>query len=150
MYMISDIEALAEKFERRALLKQDWTHAAHMIVAFWYIYNYEYHEAICKLRSGIILLNQSHRTENHGSSGYHETLTIFWCKVISTYLKSIEGSSLDDIVNNFLNSPLADRQLPFKFYNKEKLLTSEYRAIYKTEEIGAINTATIKNIMKMQ
>jgi hypothetical protein len=80
------------------------------------------------MRAGIIELNKSHETENTGTKGYHETLTIFWMTVLSFYFRTHQSKAIADLVNSFLVSPLADRGLPFLFYQKDKVLSPQYRS----------------------
>jgi hypothetical protein len=141
------IELLVTSFNNRTLSKNEWTHESHLIVAVCFLSTYDFFEAVCRLKSGIILLNNSHLTQNTSNGGYHETLTIFWSKVISTYIKLSGETPIEHLVNNFLNSSLADRQLPFKFYEKEKLLSTDYRTIYNMEDKRTIDELTIKSIL---
>jgi hypothetical protein len=147
LYTGKDIELLIEKFNNRSLEKSDWTHEAHLIVAIWYINTFEFFEAVCRLKSGIIVLNNAHLTENTSKGGYHETLTIFWAKVISTYMRIKGPRSIDFFVNNFLHSPLANKNLPYEFYDKEKLFTTNLRTIYLEEYKGRIDELTIRKIL---
>jgi len=125
-----EFDVIIEQFNASSLSKSEWTHSAHLMVAFWHIKNYNFNDAICQLRSKIILLNHFHGTANNGHSGYHETLTIFWGKVIALYLKNNSTYSFEESVNHFLTSSLASKNYPFDFYKKEELLSPEYRAVY--------------------
>lgn len=138
---------LIEKFSTATLSKEEWTHHAHLTVALWYIDNYEFDDALCRLRSGIILLNKFHGTENTDRSGYHETLTIFWAKVILIYIQLNPLNSLKELHENLLKSTLADKELPFYFYSKSEILTSGYRAIFHEPTLQRLDAATIKEIL---
>lgn len=149
-YTIDQIELLAEKFRNQTLLKEEWTHHSHLIVALWFVSKYDFYEAVCRLKSGIIQLNAFHKTENTSSSGYHETLTIFWAKIIHLYISSNQQLPLVSLVNNFLNSGLSSRSLPFEFYDKNELLSSEYRCIYGEPKLKEINKSEIESILNNQ
>jgi hypothetical protein len=137
------ISFLIEKFDQRTLPKSEWTHEAHLTVALWYIHTYEFDDAVCRLKLGIILLNNFHGTENTKDSGYHETLTIFWAQVISIYLRLNTSKDIEGLTANFLKSALASRSLPFKFYGKRELLSSNFRAIYKEPTLEKLTLMTI-------
>ncbi|WP_018342283.1 hypothetical protein [Cytophaga aurantiaca] len=133
-----------EKFNNQTLPKSEWTHHAHLTVALWYADNYEFNDAICRLKSGVILLNKFHGTENTDRSGYHETLTIFWTKVISIYIELNPLNSLNELHENLLKSKVADKELPFHFYLKEEILSSAYRAVYHEPTLQKLDAETIK------
>lgn len=135
---------LVEKFNQATLPKSEWTHEAHLSVALWYVDNYEFDDAICRLKSGIILLNKFHGTDNTDRSGYHETLTIFWAKVISIYIELNPLNSLKELQENLLKSTVADKQLPFHFYLREEILSSAYRAVYHEPTLQKLDEETIK------
>ncbi|MBY0424054.1 MAG: hypothetical protein K2Q22_00325 [Cytophagales bacterium] len=126
---IDEIETLVDQFKSQSLPKAKWTHEAHLTVALWYLSYYSFEEALCYLRSGIIAYNTSVGTENSPYSGYHETFTVFWTKVIDDYLKTNKSNLLTDF-NNFLQSPWASRQLPLQYYSKELLFSTKARALY--------------------
>jgi hypothetical protein len=142
-----EISRLFASFQNQTLSKQDWTHASHLIVATCFLTQYQYADAICKIKSGIMLLNKEHGTTNSGTGGYHETITIFYCKVIFTFLETQREKNLEELVNIFLNSRLAGKNLPFDFYDKKTLMLPEYRAIYHKETIQPVDHKTIADYL---
>jgi len=86
-YSTEEIGILAHKFAEQKITTSRWTHTAHLIVGIYFLSTYEFYDAVCRIKSGIILLNSSFGNENTGQTGYHETLTIFWAKIIKTYLE---------------------------------------------------------------
>jgi hypothetical protein len=88
------------------------------------------HEALCCLRSGIISYNQASGGENTHEKGYHETLTIFWSKIIHHYMSENGNLPLLELCNNFLESEWASKDVPLKFYTKERLFSVEARAMW--------------------
>jgi hypothetical protein len=147
LYSKEEIELLVGKFKGRTLSKVEWTHEAHLIVGLWFMNTYGLHEGICRLKSGIILLNQALQIENTGNMGYHETLTVFWAKVIATYINISSETTLEGLVNEFLSSRLADKLLPFEFYDKHILLSKDYRTIYISEENKTVDHQSIGAIL---
>ena len=81
-----DILNLIEGFKSRTLPAAQWTHEAHLITGLWFNYTYSELEAICFLRSGIISYNISSGGENTSEKGYHETLTLFWCRILNSFV----------------------------------------------------------------
>ena len=142
---MSNIKYIVDQFVQSSLPKNEWTQQAHLTVAIWHLKNYSFDDAVCRLRSGIILLNKFHGTENNYKSGYHETLTIFWCKVISCYIEINPGKNIEELISGFLSSKLAARELPFNFYVKEEVLSSAFRAVYHEPTLQKLDMLAIKN-----
>ena len=87
----ADILNVVRGFEDRTLPKEQWTHEAHLVTAVWYHANYSADEAICFLRSGIIAFNLAKGGKNTPQDGYHETLTLFWCKTVNDFVSAHQG-----------------------------------------------------------
>jgi hypothetical protein len=125
------ISQLVEQFQARTLPINEWTHEAHLTVAFWYLWNYPKMAALCYLRSGIIGYNVAVGTVNTPSSGYHETITQFWVDIISRFLKKDRKKrTLEEVLNEFLQSEASKRDTMFQYYSGEILISVTARARY--------------------
>lgn len=125
------IESLFSRFTDSTLSKTEWTHDTHLIVAMLLVKRFGIHEAICKLKAGIILLNKFHGTVNDAQHGYHETLTIFWTSIINIFIGiNPDTTTEEELINEFLHCNLSEREFPFVFYEREKLMSPEHRAVY--------------------
>ena len=91
---------LIEGFKSRTLPAAHWTHEAHLITGLWFNYNYSELEAICFLRSGIISYNIGSGGENTSEKGYHETLTLFWCRILNSFVKKNKSLTLVELAIN--------------------------------------------------
>ncbi|HZI26369.1 MAG TPA: hypothetical protein VFD46_14895 [Chryseolinea sp.] len=125
-----DISNLIEGFKSRTLPSVYWTHEAHLITGLWFNYNYSELEAICFLRSGIISYNIGSGGENTPEKGYHETLTLFWCRILNKFVKENEGLTLVDLCDKFLSSEWSSKELPLKYYSREILFSLQARATW--------------------
>ncbi len=126
------MESLVNKFISCTLPKAEWTHEAHLITCIWHLEQYTELETIYLLRSRIIAYNLSVGGQNTTTSGYHETLTQFYVKIISKFLKENEqlNHSFSDKCMNLLNNEIADKDYPLKFYTKELLFSLTCRATW--------------------
>lgn len=125
-----DIHNLVRAFEERTLAKSDWTHVAHLTVGLYYCFNNSLGQAKNLMSDGIYWLNDAHGTPNNETSGYHETLTLFWLKTINSFLeRNREETSLKVLANELLNF-YNDPKYPFKFYSRELLFSKEARQNY--------------------
>jgi hypothetical protein len=124
---INDIEMLVLQFEHRTLPKSEWTHEAHLIVAFWYSWHFDDAMAFEKMKSNIITYNRSVGTENTDNSGYHETITIFWLRWIRDFLNKHSFENIEDACEQFLNSESASKDILLKYYSKKVLFSKKAR-----------------------
>jgi hypothetical protein len=127
-YSEPQLNEIVNGFLDRTLDKSLWTHQAHIIVAIWHLMKFDREDALCRLRSGIISYNLSKGGENTGQDGYHETMTIFWWDIIDQFLDRHPGDSYAEACDTFLQSPMADKNFPFKYYSKEVLFSPSARS----------------------
>jgi hypothetical protein len=98
------------------LPKKEWTHAAHVTVAACYVFDHPAEEALQKIRAGIIHYNTCVGTANTDQSGYHETLTRFWCGLIADFRRTCAFSSRLEFVRAALNRFGRDSSLFRSYY----------------------------------
>ena len=115
-------------FNDRSLPRARWTHAAHLTVALWHLLQYDWPEAVARVRAGIKAYNAAHGIAQTPTGGYHETLTIFWLRAVRSFLEEErnEGRSLVALANDL--AARADSQLPLRHYTRERLFSPEARA----------------------
>jgi hypothetical protein len=91
------IASLVDGFEGGTLPAAEFTHAAHVAVAAWYITGCD--DALEQLQRRIPAYNVSQGNKNTVTSGYHETLTIFWYHVVSDFIEDLPaGTSRIDAI----------------------------------------------------
>jgi hypothetical protein len=134
------MENLVQQFISCTLPKEQWTHEAHFVTCVWHLMNYSKFETICLLRSRIIAYNLSVGGQNTGTSGYHETLTQFYIKIIDKYLQENENinHTFDDKIKKVLNSKLADREYPLMYYSKALLFSLTCRATWVEPDLKTL------------
>lgn len=136
MYFASEKEVidLIRRFEDRTLTKAEWTHSAHLTVGLYYCVHHSFGVAKNLMGDGIYWLNDKHGTPNTSSSGYHETLTVFWLDRIADFLKANDHETdLASLVNKMLVE-LSDRDLPLRIYSRELLFSPEARTRFVKPE----------------
>jgi hypothetical protein len=78
-----EIDAFLEAFESGTLPKTRWTHAAHLFTGACYVHQLGEAAAIDHLRHAIPRYNEAAGGVNTETTGYHETITVFWLKVLA-------------------------------------------------------------------
>jgi hypothetical protein len=72
-------------FEDGTLPKHRWTHAAHILTGACYVHALPESAAIDRMRSRVSAYNLAVGGQNTSTSGYHETVTIFWIKLLAAF-----------------------------------------------------------------
>ena len=125
----AELAEILRKFEDATIGRDRWKHAEHMVVALFYLREMDLEAATEKMRSGILnLLVRGFEVDLAKEMPYHETITIFWMKLVSTYLARRSGGSLLEKANEL--AALYDKDYPMKFYSRELLFSERARAEY--------------------
>ena len=124
---VGEIESLIAAFESWTLPRSEWDHRAHLTVALWYLTRYSEAEATNLIRDRIQHYNKVNGIQTTNDSGYHETITLFWIRIISRYLSIAgEDSSIVDIVNEFIKN-YGKKSLPLQYYSRDRLMSWQAR-----------------------
>ena len=123
-----DVLSLVRRFEDCTLPREEWTHAAHLTVALWHLLQYDWPEAVARVRRGIKRYNAARGIVATPTGGYHETLTVFWLRRARSFLEGgrNEARSLVALANELVAT--ADKSLPLAYYTRERLFSPEARA----------------------
>ena len=126
---LQEYQDLIQRFEHSDLTLDSWHHKEHVAVAVWYLINYSEDEAIDKLRKGIVSLNEQLGIEQTLTSGYHETWTIFFTKMLNRHMANLADQGLDEVkVMNKCIEYLRDfKDVSRQYYSKELILSWEAR-----------------------
>ncbi len=123
-----DINKIATQFQNKTLPKSEWTHLAHIAVAFVEMDTHkDFNIALCALRNKIKEYNLAVGTENTDNSGYHETLTVFWLTIVHEFYNAYPPLSIEEVFNKFTKTRCATSQFSIHFYSKDLLFSKEAR-----------------------
>lgn len=146
-----EIDSLIHAFQECSLPRSQWTHAAHLTAALWYLLYDSEPEAINAIRNGIKRYNSAQGIESTKDSGYHETLTLFWVKTVRGYLaEESRNQSIVHLANGLiekyadsLRDSSADRNLPLRYYTRDRLMSGEARINWVEPDLRAIELETV-------
>src|SRR5262245_46179590 len=129
-----DDDSLWRAFHDRALSHAEWTHTAHLRVAWLHLARYALDEAHLRMRVGIIRLNAAHGLVGTEKRGYHETLTRVWLGLVR------EASRRTPCADSasFLAAPGLERDAPLRYYSRERLFSVAARAMYVAPDLAAL------------
>lgn len=125
----SEIHALVRSFEEATMAQSDFKHAEHLVVALYYVTHHDLETATSKMRDGIFkLLREAFAIDLTKDMPYHETLTVFWMRIVDRFNSSRNGETLIDKANELVAA--YDKDYPLKFYSREYLFSTEARTAY--------------------
>ena len=79
------IDAFIAAFEDGTLPKSRWTHAAHILTGSCYVHSFGEHAALDRMRARVSAYNVAVGGQNTPTSGYHETVTVLWIKILAGF-----------------------------------------------------------------
>jgi hypothetical protein len=121
-------EQLWLAFGAAKLPATDWTHRAHLRVAWMFLKRHPLNEAHVLMRVGIIRLNAFHGLVETVSRGYHETLTRLWLSLVASLMKATDGESSESFVDTCIAS--LGKDAIFRHYSRELVTSVRARAVF--------------------
>jgi hypothetical protein len=122
-----EVLRLVREFEACTLPRIEWTHHAHLIVALCYLVWHGEAEATKLIRDGIRRYNRACGIETTRTSGYHETITLFYIRAIGKFLSAANADCTLATLANSLIRVCGDKNLPLEYYSRERLMSWEAR-----------------------
>jgi hypothetical protein len=120
---------LAAAFRACTLPKEAWTHHAHLRVGAWHVHHHGPDAALEMLRAGIRRLNDHHGTINSATSGYHETITVAYVRLIAEFLATFPAEvPIETRAERLVSGPLGERSVLFDYWSREVLMSPRARA----------------------
>ena len=131
---------LLRRFKDCTLPREEWTHAAHLTVALWHLLQFDWPEAVARVRRGIKRYNAAHGVRATPTGGYHETLTLFWLRAVRSFLEAErnEARALVHLANEL--AATHDTGLPLRHYTRELLFSPEARAGWVEPDLKPIES----------
>jgi hypothetical protein len=83
----AEIDAFVTAFEAGTLPKAQWTHGAHLLTGACYVHGLGEAAATEKMRTCVRRYNEAVGGKNTETSGYHETITVLWIKLLGKLLR---------------------------------------------------------------
>ena len=112
------IRTLVNAFETCQIHPSEFKHYQHLTVALWYLSHLPYDEAVERMKRGIQRLAAS-----YGKTGYHETITEFWLRLVRSFLEGVKDSDSLAALANQCIARYGNAKL-ISAYDSNELLTS--------------------------
>jgi hypothetical protein len=118
---MTDVE-LARALENGEIDNVDFKHFHHLHVGWAYLSEHSsVDDAIARMRATLRKFAASAGLPQK----YHETITIFWMRILSALWNADENADLQNWVE--LNPQLLEKDFPFNYYSRERLLSDAAR-----------------------
>ena len=138
---LSEVRTLVARFEDASLTKDEWNHRAHLTVAAWYLLRHEEARATEKVVSGILHFNSVNGIEKTRTSGYHETLTLFWLAVVGRYLRKLPADlPLLEKINRSVATYEGQLRLFLEHYSPERIWSWEARLAWMEPDLKPLGS----------
>ncbi len=132
-----DDAAFIDAFEKRTLPFSEWCHAAHIRMAWIYLSRHGFDGALARARQGIQAYNLANHIPDAPLSGYHETITQAWLRVVGATIRGQDpcATSMD-----FLDAQphLRVRTLLRVFYSKARILSPHAKSSFVPPDLTAL------------
>ena len=86
--MTEDDRNFLAGFEARTLPFEQWTHRAHVKVAYLYLMQHPFDDALIHLRTGIQRYNAANKVPEGPTSGYNETTTHAFLHLVASVARA--------------------------------------------------------------
>ena len=123
-----EIDDFLAAFESGTLPKERWTHAAHLLAGACYVHCLGQASAINHMRTCVRRYNEAVGGKNTATSGYHETITVFWIKVLEALLRQAQPIARARFAALAVERFASQRDLFRRFYDFDVVASTEARA----------------------
>lgn len=112
---------IASRLLDRTLPKPEWTHEAHVLACIAIVRDRGAAEALAMLRTAIPRYNESTGVANTPTSGYHDTITVYYVWAVDRLLRA----GLD--AATILADPTIEREGPLQWWDRDELMSERAR-----------------------
>ena len=130
-------EQFTRAFERGEIAPADFDHRAHVRVAWVYVQEGpSFDAATARMREAI----KRFAAAANAAQKYHETITVLWMRLLADVSSQLaEPCELEALLER--HPELADKNLPLKYYTRERLFSDEARRDWVPPELSQFPTS---------
>jgi hypothetical protein len=134
---MTDVE-LARALERGNIANERFHHALHLHVAWVYLgESSSVEQAANKMRETL----RRFATAAGKPEKYHETITLFWVRLLSGAYAACGGERLEEIVH--AHPQLLEKNFPLTYYSAERLFSDEARTSWLEPDLKPLSIDAI-------
>jgi hypothetical protein len=134
--VVDDSEFIRE-FEACRWPLEQWHHRDHIKLAYLYLRRHTFDESLARIRAGIKAHNSVHKVPGGLTSGYHETMTHAWLRLVSVTLSEYgPAESADSFYEQ--HPELSQKKTLRLFYSRERLVSDEAKAGFVEPDLAPL------------
>lgn len=133
------MDAFLAAFEAGTLPKVRWTHGAHLLTGACYVHALSEAAATDKMRLCVRRYNEAVGGKNTETSGYHETITVAWIKVLAKLLRECAPMERAAFAALAVERFEDDRKYLQRFYDFDLVGSVEARRRWIAPTIGSLD-----------
>tara|TARA_E500000305_G_C3999337_1_gene226448 strand:- start:562 stop:1005 length:444 start_codon:yes stop_codon:yes gene_type:complete len=122
-------------FESCQMSHQEWTHEAHLRVAYLYCKECELELAIDKMTSGLKALNAAHGVVDAPERGYHETITQAFMRLVAQNLR-LSSVASDSMLFIEQHPELKNRRVLLCYYTRDRIMSPEAKVTFLEPDLA--------------
>ena len=122
-----EIDEFVAAFEGGTLPKKRWTHGAHVLTGACYVHGLGEAVAIDKMRLCVRRYNEAVGGKNTDTSGYHETITVAWIKLLEGLMHESEPIERAAFAALAVDRFAGDRNILRRYYDFDLVGSVEAR-----------------------
>jgi hypothetical protein len=126
-----------KSFEDCTLPFEEWRHRAHIKVAYLYLCQFPYDQALNRIRESIKRYNAATNTPENLERGYHETITQAWLRLVHLALCEYGPATSADEFLDAQPQLLTHRALRF-FYSRERLVSWQAKSEFVEPDLAPL------------
>lgn len=144
VYILSRVDAddaeLLRRFESAAVPFYEWTHRAHVRVAFLLLRAHPFDEALARMRAGVKAHNAVNRVRESPTSGYNETTTRAFLHLIAATIAAYEAVFAADTSASFCDThpQLMTRHALRFFYSPQRRMHPMAKAQFVEPDLAPL------------
>jgi hypothetical protein len=130
-------EEFLRTFEAGQWPLEQWHHKQHIKVAYLYLRQLPLDQAIARIRQGIKAHNAAQGVKESPTSGYHETMTQAWLRLVDVTLKEYGAAENADAFYE-RNPQLWQTKTLRLFYSKELFMSPRAKGEFVQPDMASL------------
>jgi len=139
----AEITAFLHAFEGCTLPKVEWTHSAHLLTGACYVHALGADAALATMRTNVRRYNESVGGQNTDTSGYHETITVAWIKLLASLLTRTQPIERGAFVTHAVAHFAPQRDIFSRHYDFDLLKSTPARLGWIEPNLAPLETSAL-------
>ena len=130
-------EVFLQQFENGTYPLDQWHHRAHIKVAYLYLTRFGLEQAVQTLPDRIRAYNKANQIQDTPTSGYHETVTMAWLRILQA---TIREHGLRATADEFADChpQLGRKTVLLQYYSRELIMSARAKRDFAAPDLASL------------